>query len=124
MIWSQTPIFQAGARFVCPTMELFHIYKKGIEVLWREPIFFFPFIAPLMHRFYPQSKVLPKPKLKQMEIVFTALILIYPEIRERVIALQDRQAEMEEKEKNHLRNLIFLFEFALPIVCMSFFFRY
>jgi hypothetical protein len=93
MIWAKDPIFQAGARFICPTMELFHIYKKGIEVLWREPIFFFPFIAPLMHRFYPESKVLSKPKLKQMEIVFTAFLLVYPEIRDRLLQLQDSVEE-------------------------------
>ena len=71
MVWAKTPLFNSRLQLVCPTMELFHVYKKALEVVWRTPHLFFPFLAPLMHSFYKKSKVKSKPHLKQIEIVFS-----------------------------------------------------
>jgi hypothetical protein len=94
-------------------MELFHVYKKCLESIWREPVFFYPFLAPLKHAFYPDSKVKQKPHLKEIEIVFTACTLVYPDIK-------DRMHQVEQKTegivKTHMRNLLILFEFFLPVV--------
>jgi hypothetical protein len=100
-------------------MELFHIYKKCLESIWREPVFFYPFLGPLKHAFYPESKVKQKPHLKEIEIIFSSCSLIYPSIQDQLLRLEER---VVGKAKNHLRNLIIFFEFFLPIVC--FFFKY
>ena len=113
MLWSKVPLFRPLARMVCPTMEMFHVYKKTLESIWREPVFFFPFIAPLKHAFYPDSKVKQKPHLKGIEIVFTACTLAYPDIRDRLLHLQEG---IEGVLKTHVRNLIMFFEFFLPVV--------
>ena len=119
MIWSKIPLLAPRARMVCPTMELFHVYKKCLESIWREPVFFYPFLAPLKHAFYPDSKVKVKPHLKEIEIVFTACTLIYPEIQDRLLSLQEA---VEGVAKNHIRNLLIFFEFFLPVV--NFYFVY
>ena len=59
----------------CPVMELFHPYKKLLEATWRKPELFYPFFAPLTHLFHPASAVLPKPKLKEIEMFVGALAL-------------------------------------------------
>jgi hypothetical protein len=119
MLWSKIPLLSARARLVCPTMELFHIYKNCLESIWREPIFFYPFLGPLKHAFYPESKVKQKPRLKEIEIIFTSCTLMYPSIQDRLLRLEDT---VTGTAKNHLRNLIIFFEFFLPVV--SCFFSY
>jgi hypothetical protein len=113
MLWAKDKLLSPRARLVCPTMELFHVYNKCLHSTWAEPLFFFPYIAPLKHLFFPESKVKCKPHLKEIEIVFTSCTLIYPQIQERLFGLND---VVEGEMKNHLRNLIILFEFFLPVV--------
>jgi hypothetical protein len=113
MLWSKVPIFKSLARFVCPVMELFHIYKMSLQVTWRDSCLFYPFIAPLEHSFFPEGGVRVKPHLKQIEIVFTSLAFVYPEFRERLLWLQD---SITGPAKTHLRNFIFMMEFLIPVV--------
>ena len=112
MLWSKVPLFSNLAKAVCPTMELFHVYKNCLESIWRDPVFFYALIAPLKHAFFPDSKVKIKPKLKEIEITFTACTLIYPEIRTQLLSLQ---AQCDGPLHTHVRNLIILFEFFLLI---------
>jgi hypothetical protein len=118
MIWSKQPLLSARARLVCPTMELFHIYNKCLHAIWADPLFFYPYIAPLKHSFYPDSSVRCKPHLKEIEIVFTACTLIYPDIQDRLLRLGD---VVVGDAKNHVRNLITFFEFFLPVVLSKYF---
>jgi hypothetical protein len=89
-----------------------------LEVIWREPSLFFPFFAPLEHRFYPESGVRTGVHLKQIEIAFTACALVYNEFEERLEQLVDI---VHGPAKTHLRNIRFFFEFALPVVGFFFF---
>jgi len=95
-------------------MELFHTYKKAQEVAFRAPEFFYPFLAPLLHVFYPKSKVRSKPHLKQIEICFTICALVYPKIKEELLAINPDELEIDLR--NHWRNLVLLFEFFIPLV--------
>jgi hypothetical protein len=113
MLWSKVPIFNSLARFVCPVMELFHIYKMSLHVTWRDSCLFYPFLGPLEHFFYPEGKVKVKPHLKQIEIVFTSLAYVYPEFQQRLLVLQD---SITGPTKNHIRNFIFMMEFLIPVV--------
>jgi hypothetical protein len=113
MLWARDKLLSPRARLVCPTMEPFHVYNKCLHAIWAEPCFFFPFIAPLKHIFFPESKVMCTPHLKEIEIVFTTCTLIYPEIQDRLLGLEN---VVEGKMQNHLRNLTIFFEFFLPVV--------
>jgi hypothetical protein len=117
MVYSKEPLLAPRARLVCPTMELFHIYNKCLHSIWADPLFFFPYIAPLKHAFYPESKVKSKPHLKEIEIVFTTCTLIYPRIQDRLLNLEN---VVEGASTNHLRNLIIFFEFFVPVVLFIF----
>jgi hypothetical protein len=112
-VWSSPPLFNPRVRFVCPTFELFHVYKKSLEVIWREPSLFFTFFAPLEHCFYPESGVRSGVHLKQIEIIFTASALIYNEFEEK---LEQLVAIAQGPALTHLRNIRYFFEFALPVV--------
>ena len=89
-----------------PCVPVYGIDLEGAHLL-------LPFLAPLKHAFYPDSKVKQKPHLKEIEIVFTACTLVYPDIK-------DRMHQVEQKTegivKTHMRNLRILFEFFLPVV--------
>ena len=118
MVWSKSSLFNRNIRQICPFMDLFHIYKKMNEAIWRMPQFFEPFIAPLMHEFYPKSKVFRKTNLKQIEITLTACRLVYPELQQLLLEVQ--KSCTCSITRVHLRNLRFFFEFLLPTVGPSF----
>ena len=114
MVWSNYPLWNVNIRQICPFLDLFHIYKKMLEATWRLPQFFEPFLAPLMHQFYPSSKLKRKPNLKQIEITLAACRLVYPEIRELLVEAQTNC--FCDITRVHLRNLQFFFQFLLPTV--------
>ena len=97
-------------------MELFHPYKKLLEDTWRKPEFFYSFFAPLSHSFHPNGAVYKKPKLKQIESFVTALRLIWPEFRDHFWVILDYVNGLQKK---HLRNVLLIMEFFVPIVRFS-----
>lgn len=114
MIWGKTRIFKQEIRRMCPFLDMFHIYKKMLENIWAQPELFRSFLAPLMHQFYPNSGVKRKPPLKQIELTLTCCRLAYPKIRDALLYLNDM--ELDVKVKTHIRNIIFMFEFLIPMV--------
>ncbi len=114
MIWGKVRLFGPSMRKICPFLDMFHIYKKMLENIWVQPELFRTFLAPLMHQFYPKTPVRKKPRLKQIEITLTCCHLVYPTVRDQI--LQTLDLIDNAMIKTHLRNIIFLFEFLIPIV--------
>lgn len=114
MIWGRTQLFNPEIRRICMFLDMFHVYKKMLENIWRQPELYRTFIAPLMHSFYPNSKVAKTGRLKQIELILTCCQLVYPSVR------QEMQLTLaliaDSKIKQHLRNIIFMFEFLIPTV--------
>ena len=119
MIWAHSPFLSSRIRMGCPVLELFHPYKKLLENIWKQPEFFYTLFAPIRHSYNPSSKIFAKPKLKEIEAVSTTLALIWPGYRPQFHHLL---AAMEDgKRRTHLRNIILVLDFFLPIVCPIFF---
>ena len=113
MVWASNNFLSGRIRLACPVMELFHPYKKILEDTWRKPEFFYTLFAPLAHSFHPNSPVKRKPKLKEIESYVTILRLLWPEFRAKYYLLLDY---LEGSAKVHLRNILLVFEFFIPIV--------
>jgi hypothetical protein len=95
------------------------VYKKGMEVVYRTPELFYPFLAPLLHSFFGKSKVRSKPVLKQIEICLSVCAKVYPSIREELLGIP--LDNVDPIILNHVRNLILMFEFLIPVVsCFKF----
>jgi hypothetical protein len=115
MIWAWKNFLSDRIRFACPVMDLFHPYKKLLEDVWRRPELYYTFFAPLEHAIHADSKVRRKPKLKQIESFFLALRHSWGEFRDRFLALQN---SVQGDALCHLRNIILLGEFFLPLVLL------
>jgi hypothetical protein len=94
-------------------MELFHPYKKLLENVWRKPEFFYTFFAPLAHSFHPGSGVMPKPKLREIEMYITTLRVVWGEMRTKFL---DLAQFLPPPLSNHFRNIMMILEFFIPIV--------
>ena len=94
-------------------MELFHPYKKLAENMWRTPELFYTFFAPLAHCFHPGSGVMPKPKLRQIEMYITTLRVVWPEWGMKFLEFV---SIFEGPLSNHFRNIVMILEFFIPIV--------
>jgi hypothetical protein len=114
MVWAAKNFLSARIRLGCPVLELWHPYKKLMEDVWRKPELFYTFWAPLEHSIHPTSAVYTKPKMKKLEAYFTAMRLLWPEFRELFLALPP---PVSGQLRAHLRNIILIFEFFIPIVC-------
>jgi len=117
MVWSQTPFLSARIRFACPVLEFFHTYKKLLEDTWHKPEFFYTFFAPLRHSYNPRGNIKIKPKLKEIEAVVTALRLLWPEFREEYHLLL---TVVRGKRLTHLRNILMILDFFIPVVSLFF----
>ena len=95
-------------------MEMFHPFKHLCEVVWGKDLYLFTLFGPLVHSVDAECKVKRKPKLKQIQIWFTILRLVYPSHRERmkklVTTIQNPLIVL------HLENFLIFFEFFLPAV--------
>ena len=117
MVWSHKQFLSARIRFACPVLEFFHTYKKLLEDTWRRPEFFYTFFAPLRHSYHPRGNIKSKPKLKEIESVTTALRLLWPDFRDDFHLLL---TVVTGKRLTHLRNILMILDFFVPIVSLVF----
>ncbi len=116
MVWASNNFLSGRISLACPVMEFFHPYKKLLEDVWKKPELFYTFFAPLSHALNPKSPVKIKPKLKLIDSYWTMLRLLWPEFRQGFRALLP---ELTGKLKTHLKNILLIFEFFIPIVSIS-----
>ena len=113
MVWASNNFLGGRIRIACPVMEMWHVYKKLLEDIWKTPELFYTFWAPLAHCFYPDSAVFVKPKLKMIESYFTAIRLVWGECREAFLQLIPTLTPLL---KPHFMNILLITEFFIPVV--------
>ena len=113
MVWASRNFLSERIALVCPIMEFFHNFKKLMEDVWKQPELFYTFFARLSHALNPKSPVKVKPKMKLLQSYFTTLALLWPDYRAPFIALLK---ECTGPLLIHLRNILLIFEFFIPIV--------
>ena len=121
MVYSPHHLFApAVTRKTMIWLEFFHPYKHACEAIWRSPLFFNSFFAPLHHHTHANNKVSPRMKLKLIECYFVQLRLVYPTIRDE---LKEAIENAADEHRQALLNVQFLFEFLIPVVPRSCFFH-
>ena len=113
MVWASKNFLNERITLVCPVMELFHNYKKLMEDVWCQPELFYTFFAPMSHSLNPNSPVKIKPKMKLLQSYFTILTLSLSKWREAFLGLRQTCTGLVML---HLRNILLIFEFFIPIV--------
>jgi len=58
MIYDPSPLFNDKRFLLCPMLEYFHPFKHFMESIFRNTIFFKCFIAPYIHHYFPDDKVI------------------------------------------------------------------
>ena len=51
-------LFNSNRFLICPMLEWFHPFKHLMEAIWANRVFRKCFIAPFVHHYYPDSKVI------------------------------------------------------------------
>lgn len=90
-----------------------HPYKLAVENTFFK---FLPtFLGPAYHALFPESKIMFKPKLSQLEHFFSMLACAYPFFRTQLLAVF-AQSNPQQRFYSDIQNLHDLFEFFLPLV--------
>jgi hypothetical protein len=99
-------------------LEAWHPGKHATDSIWRNKAFWPTFLAPLMHAFNPHSSIWLKVPYAKKGQLFVILRQVYSngELRKRLKDLVSARSTLVDKYKQHLRNLIDLFEFLIPAV--------
>jgi hypothetical protein len=103
--------------YVSCNLGWWHTYKFVAFKLWQ--MFAPNLIAPLWHHLYPNSQFHIKPSsFSSVLYHFLALHWSYPSFKDQLNSLLEIPADQTSRRyTNTVKDLIFLFEFAIPTVC-------
>jgi len=103
-------------RHTVPVFGLWHVVKLASEVIWKRLLS--SFIAPAFHALYPKGNVYRKPKVLHMFRFFNLISLVYPLFK---VSLENLLAQAKEEGLQTLPhiNLVFLLDYAIPLVSCS-----
>ena len=123
MTYSEYSPFHKNASFLCPILEYFHPFKHGAESIWQEDMFLRPFIGPFLHHFMPNSGIRLSSRLQLVCFTFYFdFILFYfrSKLHLRCANFHALLPSVTRMAKNHLKNLIALMDFFIPVVIICF----
>ena len=96
-----------------------HTMKHAALTIWKKFASFL--LAPLWHHLYPTSQFHIKPGSLPCVLAHLVILhLAYPAIRANLLRLSTNPtSKMNERLKNAVQDLTFLFEFAIPVVRLT-----
>jgi hypothetical protein len=97
-------------------LGFWHTYKELCQLIYQKSIRYF--FGPIIGLLYKNSSLLFKPKLGILEYYFNLLMICYPLVKDKLYYLI---ANSTNKIKIVLKNIRFLFESAIPFVCILYF---
>ena len=114
--------------FLCPILEYFHPFKHGAESVWQQDRFLRCFIAPFLHTFVPESGIRWNSKLQMVNFFIHAFSFVdggyiyFDAIWMGSLSTTFPQFTplADDLHAKHLRNLIFLMDFCIPLVSFLF----
>jgi hypothetical protein len=109
------------AKFNSVNLAWWHNYKHASLLIWRR--FAAPLFGPMWHHLYPKSIFQIKPaRLTGVTIHLMYMFYAYPHIKANLDALA--KEDLAPRFEALRADLVFLFEFAIPVVKKSFLFLY
>jgi hypothetical protein len=103
------------AKYNSANLAWWHNYKHASLLIWKR--FATTIIAPLWHELYPNSIFPIQPaRLTGVTTHLMYLFLAYPNFKQQLEALDDEDVDLTPRYQAMKEDLVFLFEFAIPVV--------
>jgi hypothetical protein len=103
------------AKYNSTNLAWWHNYKHASLLIWKR--FAAPIMAPLWHLLYPNSIFQIQPaRLTSVTTHLMYLFYAYPHFKKQLDSCDDQDLDLAPRYKAMKDDLVFLFEFAIPVV--------